>query len=158
MRIGQGFDLHRLEEGLPFVLGGVLISSPKGPVGHSDGDALLHAITDAMLGAAALGNIGQHFPDTDPQYKGKSSRVFLEETNHLLKEMGYRVENIDSTVILESPKLAEYILPMRRSVADILKLDPDQVSVKAKTHEELDALGRGEGVAVHAAVLIRKTV
>jgi len=154
MRIGQGFDIHRLEEGRSFLLGGVKIPSDRGPVGHSDGDALLHAITDALLGAIAAGDIGQHFPDTDPANKGKDSRVFLEEAHRLVQAKGLRIENIDSTIILQGPKLAEFIPAMRRQVAKFLNLDEAQVSVKAKSHEKLDSLGRREGVAVHAVVLL----
>ena len=154
MRIGIGYDLHRLEKGHPFILGGVKIPFEKGSVAHSDGDALLHAITDALLGAAALGDIGQHFPDTDPKNKGKESQYFLKEAVLLVQKKGFRVENIDATIILQAPKLAEYIPAMRRQVASHMGLDVDQVSVKAKTNEKLDAIGLGEGVAVHAVVLL----
>lgn len=154
MRIGQGFDIHRLERGRPFLLGGVQIPSEKGTVGHSDGDALLHAITDALLGAVSAGDIGQLFPDTDPINKDKESRFFLEEALRLVQAKGFRVGNVDATIILQTPKLAEFIPAMRRQVAKILKVELDRVSVKAKTHEKLGSLGRGEGVAVHAVVLL----
>lgn len=154
MRIGQGYDIHRLEEGRPFVLGGVRISSGRGPVGHSDGDPLLHALTDALLGALALGDIGQHFPDTDERYRGKESAFFLAEVLKMVHTKNFVVANVDSTVILQAPKLAEYIAPIRRKIAALLEVAVDQVSVKAKTNEQLDALGRAEGVAVHAVVLL----
>ncbi len=154
MRIGTGYDIHRLEKGEPLLLGGVKIPSEKGSVAHSDGDALLHAITDALLGAAALGDIGQHFPDTDPQYKGKDSRYFLKEVCALIREKKYEIKNVDATVILQSPKLAEHIPAIRRTIALCMELDVDQVSVKAKTNEKLDATGLGEGVMVQAVVLL----
>lgn len=154
MRIGQGFDIHRLEAGRPFILGGVKIPSDKGPVGHSDGDPLFHAITDAIFGALAKGDIGGHFPDTDPANKNKESQIFLEKAVGLVKEAGLKIENIDSTVILQKPKLQEHIPAIRRQLAKILEIDVDRVSVKAKTHEKLDSLGREEGVAVHAIVLL----
>ena len=154
MRIGQGFDIHRLEAGLPFILGGVKIASDKGPVGHSDGDPLFHAVTDAIFGALAKGDIGQHFPDTDPANKNKNSQIFLEKALRLVKEAGLQIENVDSTIILQAPKLAEHIPAIRRQLAKVLGIDVERVSVKAKTHEKLDALGRQEGVAVHAIVLL----
>lgn len=154
MRIGQGFDIHRLEIGLPFILGGVKIASDKGPVGHSDGDPLFHAVTDAIFGALAKGDIGQHFPDTDPANKNKNSQIFLEKARDLVKEAKLKIENVDSTIILQAPKLAEHIPAIRRQLAKVLGVNLDRVSVKAKTHEKLDALGRQEGVAVHAIVLL----
>lgn len=154
MRVGIGYDIHRLEEGRPLILGGVKIPSQKGSVGHSDGDPLLHAITDAILGAASLGDIGQHFPDTDPRYKDKESHFFLKEALRLIKEEGYEIENIDSNVILQSPKLSEFILAIRRRIASFLGVELSQVSVKAKSNEKLDALGNGEGVAAQATVLL----
>ncbi|MDO8527361.1 MAG: 2-C-methyl-D-erythritol 2,4-cyclodiphosphate synthase [Deltaproteobacteria bacterium] len=154
MRIGTGYDIHRLEKGIPFLLGGVRIPYEKGAVGHSDGDTLLHAVTDALLGAAALGDIGQHFPDTDPKNKGKDSQYFLKEVAVLVEKKGFKIGNIDATIILQAPKLAEYIPAMRRQIASCLNLEVDQVSVKAKTNEKLDSLGNGEGVAVHAVVLL----
>lgn len=154
MRIGTGYDIHRLEEGKPFVLGGVRIPFGKGAVGHSDGDTLLHAITDALLGAAALGDIGSHFPDTDEKNKGKDSRFFLGEVAKQIQKKGFRIENIDATIILQAPKLAEYIPAMRRQIAATLALEEGRISVKAKTNEKLDALGQGDGVAVHCVVLL----
>ncbi|MDP2600383.1 MAG: 2-C-methyl-D-erythritol 2,4-cyclodiphosphate synthase [Deltaproteobacteria bacterium] len=154
MRIGTGYDMHRLEVGHPFILGGVKIPFDKGSVAHSDGDTLLHAITDALLGAAALGDIGGHFPDTDPQNKGKESRFFLGEVGALIRKKGFKIENIDATIILQAPKLAEYIPAMRNNIAECLDLGLDRVSIKAKTNEKLDAIGHGNGVAVHAVVLL----
>lgn len=154
MRIGQGFDIHRLEEGRPFLLAGVRIPSGRGPVGHSDGDALFHAVTDALLGAIAQGDIGQHFPDTDPAHQGKASSVFLKKALEIVTKAGHRIANVDTTIILERPKLAEFIPAMRRQLAQTLGLELNQVSIKAKTHEKLDALGSEEGVAVHAVVLL----
>lgn len=157
MRIGQGYDIHRLEEGRPFVLGGVRITSERGPVGHSDGDPLLHAITDALLGALAQGDIGQHFPDTDERYRGKDSAFFLTEALKMARAKNFTIANVDSTVILQSPKLAEHIEPIRRRVASLLEVALDQVSVKAKTNEEVDAAGRREAVVCHAVVLLKKS-
>lgn len=154
MRIGQGFDIHRLEKGRPFILGGVRIPCEWGPIGHSDGDALFHAVTDAILGALAKGDIGQHFPDTDPANKDKASSLFLAKAAEWVREAKRTVENVDATIILQAPKLAEHIPAMRRQLAKILEIDVNRVSVKAKTHEKLDALGRQEGVAVHAVVLL----
>lgn len=154
MRIGQGFDIHRLEEGRPLILGGIKIPSNQGAVGHSDGDTLLHAITDALLGACAQGDIGQFFPDTDPQYKNQASELFLKRGLELVQQAGLRIANVDATIILQAPKLREFIPSMRRKLASILGLKEDQVSIKAKTHEQLDSLGRQEGVAVHAVVLL----
>ena len=154
MRIGQGFDIHRLEVGRPFILGGVKIPCDKGPLGHSDGDPLFHAVTDAILGALAKGDIGQHFPDTDPANKNKDSRIFLERARDFVKEAKLQIANIDSTIILQAPKLAEQLPAIRRQLAKVLGVNLDRVSVKAKTHEKLDALGRQEGVAVHAIVLL----
>lgn len=154
MRIGFGFDVHRLESGRPFILGGILIPSEKGPVGHSDGDALLHAITDALFGALALGDIGRHFPDVDPQNKNRDSADFLNEAHRLVREKGFTIGNIDANVILEKPKLAPYIDEIRTCVASLLKLDVTRISVKAKTHEKLDSFGQGEGIAVQAIVLL----
>lgn len=154
MRIGQGFDIHRLEEGRLFLLGGVKIPSVKGPVAHSDGDALLHAVTDALFGALAKGDIGGHFPDTDPVNKNRNSAVFLKKAVVMVKEVGLKIANVDSTIILQAPKLLEFIPSMRQKLADLLEVDVGCVSIKAKTHEKLDALGREEGVAVHAVVLL----
>lgn len=154
MRIGLGFDIHRLEEGRLFILGGITIPSEKGPVGHSDGDCLLHAIADALYGALALGDIGRHFPDTDPENKNRNSVDFLNHAEGLVREMGYRIVNLDANVIVESPKLSPYIDEIRGRVARLLHLDTDLVSVKAKTHEKLDAIGNGNGVQVQVIVLL----
>lgn len=154
MRIGQGFDIHRLEAGSPLLLGGVKIPSPKGAVGHSDGDALLHAITDALLGALAQGDIGQLFPDTDPVNKNRDSADFLKEAYARVQKAGLKIANLDATIILQSPPLSGHLPAMRRKLADWLDTDLDRISLKAKTHEQLDALGRQEGVAVHTVVLL----
>jgi 2-C-methyl-D-erythritol 2,4-cyclodiphosphate synthase len=156
VRIGQGFDSHALAEGRKLVIGGVSIPYERGLVGHSDADVLLHAVCDALIGAAALGDIGKHFPDTDPRYAGIDSRELLREVQALLRAQGYRVLNIDSTVIAQAPKLAPYIFAMRANIAADLDMDAADVSVKAKTAEKLGALGRGEGIAAQAVVLIDK--
>ncbi len=154
MRIGTGYDVHQLAEGLPLWLGGVLVPHTHGLVGHSDADVLLHAICDALLGAAALGDIGKHFPDTDPQYKGISSLKLLAHVGRLLKEHGYRVENIDSTVAAQRPKLAPHIPQMRQNIADALGIEVGRVSVKATTTERLGFEGRMEGISAQAVTLI----
>ena len=154
MRIGNGYDVHRLVEGRRLIIGGVEIDYPRGLMGHSDADVLLHAIIDAMLGAAALGDIGQHFPDNDPSLEGIDSGVMLKKVNRLLADKNYSVVNIDSIVVAQRPKLAPYIQSMRRCIADILGLDVERVNVKAKTEEGLGFTGSGEGIAAHAVVLI----
>ncbi len=154
MRIGQGFDIHALAEGRALIIGGVTIPYERGLVGHSDADVLLHAICDALIGAAALGDIGKHFPDTDPRYAGVDSRKLLREVVQLLRARGYTIVNIDSTVIAQAPKLAPYILAMRENIAADLDISVDAVNVKAKTAERLGAIGRGEGIAAEAVVLI----
>jgi 2-C-methyl-D-erythritol 2,4-cyclodiphosphate synthase len=153
-RAGIGNDVHRLASGRKLVLGGVRIPSEKGPVSHSDGDALAHAICDALLGAAALGDIGRHFPDTSPQWRGVSSLLFLRRIRRLLRDAGYTILNIDATVGLEAPKLALHIPRMQKKLAAALGLDAGQISVKAKTGEGLDAIGRGEAVRADAIALI----
>ncbi len=153
-RIGTGYDVHRLAEGLPLWLGGVCVPHTHGLVGHSDADVLLHAICDALLGAAALGDIGKHFPDTDPQYKGISSLKLLAHVGRLLREKGYTIVNIDSTIVAQRPKLAPYISLMRQNIADTLGLDIDRVSVKATTTEHLGFEGREEGISSQAIALI----
>jgi 2-C-methyl-D-erythritol 2,4-cyclodiphosphate synthase len=153
-RIGFGNDVHRLAPGRNLILGGVAIPFEKGPVGHSDGDALAHAVCDALLGAAALGDIGRHFPDTDPQWHNVSSLLFLERTRELLDQAGYRIANVDSTISLERPKLAPHILSMRTKLAESLGIDADQISVKAKTGEAVDAVGEGAAIRVDAVVLL----
>lgn len=154
MRIGTGYDVHQLAEGLPLWLGGVRIEHTHGLVGHSDADVLLHAICDALLGAAALGDIGKHFPDTDPQYKGISSIKLLAHVGALLREHGYTVGNIDSTVAAQKPKLAPHIPQMRQNIADTLGISIDQVSVKATTTEHLGFEGRMEGISAQAIALL----
>jgi 2-C-methyl-D-erythritol 2,4-cyclodiphosphate synthase len=154
-RIGLGYDVHRLAEHRKLVLGGVEIPSDRGLDGHSDADVLLHAIMDALLGAAALGDIGKHFPPSDPQYKDISSALLLRHVSRLVKERGYSIVNIDATVILERPKIAPYIDRMCAAIAEAAGIDPGQVSVKATTNEGLDAFGAGLGAAAHAVALAR---
>jgi 2-C-methyl-D-erythritol 2,4-cyclodiphosphate synthase len=156
MRIGTGYDVHRLTEGRQLILGGVNIPFPKGLLGHSDADVLLHAICDALLGAAALGDIGQHFPDSNQELKDINSRVLLQRVGNLLQDCGWRIENIDTTLIAQSPKLAAYIPAMCLNIAQTLNIEPDQVSVKATTTEELGWEGQGEGIAAQAVALIDK--
>ncbi|MBO9535088.1 2-C-methyl-D-erythritol 2,4-cyclodiphosphate synthase [Herbaspirillum sp.] len=155
-RIGQGYDCHVLVEGRPLILGGVEIPHKKGLLGHSDADALLHAITDALFGAAALGDIGRHFPDTDPQFKGADSRVLLREAARRLDAAGYEIGNVDATIIAQAPKMAPHIPAMVKNVADDLKISSQQVNIKAKTNEKLGYLGREEGIAADAVVLIHQ--
>ena len=157
MRIGQGFDIHALTEGRKLIIGGVAIPYARGLAGHSDADVLLHAICDALIGAAALGDIGKHFPDTDSRYAGIDSRKLLREVAALLRAHGYRVVNVDSTVIAQAPKLALYIMPMRENIAADLGIAVVDVNVKAKTAERLGAVGRGEGIVAEAVVLIDAT-
>ena len=156
IRIGHGYDVHKLVQGRKLILGGVEIPFEKGLDGHSDADVLLHAVMDAMLGAAAAGDIGQHFPDTDGRYLGADSTELLAETGRILRERGYTVANIDSTVLCQRPKLKSYIPGMRCRIAGILGLEEDQVSVKATTEEGLGFTGDGSGIAAHAVVLITK--
>ena len=154
MRIGTGYDVHRLQEGLPLWIGGVRIEHSHGLLGHSDADVLLHAICDALLGAAALGDIGKHFPDTDPQYKGIASIKLLKHVGELLKKNGYTVGNIDSTIVAQLPKMAPHIPQMRQNIAEALGIDVDRVSVKATTTEHLGFEGREEGISAQAVALI----
>ena len=156
MRIGIGEDIHRIDEARTLVLGGVIIEEGPGLAGHSDADVLLHAITDAVLGAGALGDIGHHFPPSDPRYAHADSADFLRVALRLAREAGYEVANIDSTVSAERPKLAPYIAHIRERIAEIAGIDPGRVSVKAKTAEGLDAVGRGEAMAARAAVLLEQ--
>ena len=156
IRIGHGYDVHAFAENRKCIIGGVSIPYEKGLLGHSDADVLLHAISDSLLGAAALGDIGKHFPDTDPEFKGADSFVLLEKVNDLLVQNGYKVVNVDSTVIAQAPKLAPYILEMRGNIAKALKIDMDFVSVKATTEEKMGFTGRKEGVSAHAVCLIEK--
>ena len=154
MRIGQGFDAHALEPGKKLVIGGVTIPHSAGLDGHSDADVLLHAICDALIGAAALGDIGRHFPDSDPQYKGVDSRVLLRKTAALLAAHGSRVVNVDATIIAEAPRMAPHIGTMVRNIAEDLSVAESSVNIKAKTTEKLGFTGRGEGIAAEAVVLI----
>jgi 2-C-methyl-D-erythritol 2,4-cyclodiphosphate synthase len=154
MRIGQGFDVHALVTGRALVIGGVTIAFEKGLDGHSDADVLLHAVCDALLGAAALGDIGRHFPDTDSRYKGADSRVLLREVAKLLREGGFHVINIDATIIAQAPKMAPHIPAMIENIAADLGLDRGRVNVKAKTTERLGFTGRGEGIAAEAVALV----
>lgn len=154
MRIGHGFDAHRFEEGRKLVLGGVEIAFPAGMAAHSDGDVVLHALCDALLGAAALGDLGEHFPDTDSRWKGCNSRIFLREINKLLHKKEYRIGNIDLTIVAETPKLASYRAAMRANIAADLEIELDQVNIKATTTEQMGFTGRKEGIAAFAVVLI----
>lgn len=154
MRIGMGYDVHKLTEDRKLILGGVEIPYEKGLLGHSDADVLIHAVMDALLGAAALGDIGQHFPDTDPQYKGISSIRLLEHVGKLLEDHLYIIGNIDATVIAQKPKLAPYRKQMVKNIADALKISENQVCVKATTEEGLGFTGRGEGIAAQAIALL----
>ena len=153
-RIGQGYDLHRLVEGRDLILGGVKIDYEKGLLGHSDADVLLHAITDALLGAAGLGDIGRHFPDTDPAFKGADSRVLLSEAVALVVKAGWVIVNVDSTIVAQATKLAPYMPEIRESVAKAIGVDLQRVNVKAKTNEGCDAVGRKEAIEAHAVVLL----
>ncbi|KAA0012698.1 2-C-methyl-D-erythritol 2,4-cyclodiphosphate synthase [Billgrantia pellis] len=155
-RIGHGFDVHRFGEGDHVMIGGVAIPFGQGFVAHSDGDVLLHAISDALLGACALGDIGRHFPDTDPSWEGADSRTLLRHVAVLVQETGYRVGNVDATLIAQAPKMAPYIATMRERIADDLALTVDAVSVKATTTERLGFTGRGEGIAAEAVVLLAR--
>jgi 2-C-methyl-D-erythritol 2,4-cyclodiphosphate synthase len=154
VRIGIGYDVHRLVRGRPLILGGVRVDSEWGLAGHSDADVLLHAISDALLGALALGDLGHHFPDTDPRYRGIASVKLLESVIGMVHDRAYRLHNLDTVVIAQRPRLAAYIPAIRRNVAELLSTDFGSISVKAKTAESLGALGRGEGIAVHAVCLI----
>ena len=156
MRIGHGYDVHRLVEGRKFILGGIQIPYEKGLLGHSDADVLAHAIADALLGAAALGDIGKLFPDTDPNYEGADSMKLLKNVIAVLKQNNFKVSNIDSTIIAQRPKLAPYILQMRENIAQVCSVDISRISVKATTEEKLGFTGSGEGIAVHAVCLIEE--
>lgn len=156
LRIGNGYDVHRLVEGRKLVLGGVEIPHTKGVLGHSDGDVLIHAIMDAMLGALALGDIGQHFPDTDMKYENIDSTILLTRVKELIEERGYRVVNLDSIVVLQKPKIKPYIETMRKRVAEVLEIDVEQVSVKATTEEKLGFTGDETGVKSYCVVLLEK--
>ena len=154
MRIGQGYDVHRLVAERPLILGGIEIPYEKGLLGHSDADVLLHAISDALLGAAALGDIGAHFPDSDPAYRGADSAELLRAVGDLIRAAGYEIGNIDSTVVCQAPKLAPHIASMRARIAEVLALPVGAGSVKASTEEHMGFTGRGEGIAAHAVCLL----
>lgn len=154
MRIGHGYDVHRFGEGEFITLGGVRIPHKFGLIAHSDGDVLLHALSDALLGAAALGDIGRHFPDTDPQFKGADSRALLRHVLALVRGKGWRVGNVDATIVAQAPKMAPHIEQMRELIAADLEVETDQVNVKATTTEKLGFAGREEGIAVHAVALL----
>lgn len=156
LRIGHGYDVHRFQKGRKCIIGGVDIPSELGLLGHSDADVLLHAVADALLGAAALGDIGKHFPDTSPEFAGADSLVLLSKTVELLAEKGYVVSNIDSTVIAQAPKLAPYIVQMRKNIASACKVDVDKVSVKATTEEKLGFTGNMQGISAHAVCIIEE--
>ena len=155
-RVGFGFDVHQLKDGLDFWLGGIIVSHTKGALGHSDADVLIHSICDALLGAANLGDIGRHFPDTNPKYKGIDSKLLLKEVMVLIREKGYEIGNIDSTICLQTPKIGPCISEMKKVLASCMEVDIDLVSIKATTTEKLSFVGREEGVSAYATVLINK--
>lgn len=154
MRIGHGYDVHRFAAGRKCIIGGVEIPYDRGLLGHSDADVLLHAVADALLGAAALGDIGTHFPDTDAQFKGADSRILLAKTAQMLKQAGYKIANIDATIIAQAPKMKPYIPQMRENIATACGCSVDKISVKATTEEGLGFTGSGDGIAAHAVCLI----
>jgi 2-C-methyl-D-erythritol 2,4-cyclodiphosphate synthase len=156
-RVGQGIDFHRLENGLDLWLGGIKIPSEKGCVAHSDGDVLLHAICDALLGGAGLNDIGHYFPDSDSKYKNIDSKILLNRTMQIIQEKGYKVENIDCTICLEKPKIAPYISDMKEVISGITNISPEDISIKATTTEKLGFAGREEGLAAFAIVLLEKS-
>ncbi len=156
IRVGNGYDVHLLADGLPFYLGGIRIEHTKGCVAHSDGDTLIHALCDAMLGALALGDIGKHFPDTSAEFKGIDSKILLKRVNELIISKGYELVNADCTILLQKPKVAPYIIPMRECLASVLNTLPDRISVKATTTEGAGFVGREEAIAVYATVLLKK--
>ena len=156
IRVGQGFDVHAFAEGRKLVLGGIEVPYHLGLAGHSDADVLIHAICDALLGAAALGDIGHHFPDTDPELEGVDSTILLAKVKASIEESGFSIGNIDATVIAQKPKLATFIEPMRNRLAEVLAIDVDELNIKATTTEKLGFTGRGEGIAAQAVVLLSK--
>ena len=156
LRIGNGYDVHQLAPGLPLVLGGVRIPHTKGCVAHSDGDVLIHALCDALLGALALGDIGHHFPDTSDEFAGIDSRILLARVVSMVRETGWEIVNVDNTILAQQPKIAPHILPMRQTLAGILGIPEDAVSVKATTTERLGFTGREEGIAVQSVCLLRR--
>ena len=155
-RVGFGFDVHQLKEGLDFWLGGIIVPHTKGGLGHSDADVLIHTICDALLGAANLGDIGKHFPDTSDKYKGIDSKILLSSVMKLIREKGYELGNVDSTICLQKPKIGSYIPEMQKVLASCMKVDVDLISIKATTTEKLSFVGREEGVSSYATVLIQK--
>ncbi len=156
-RIGQSSDIHRLTEGRRLVLGGVDIAHEKGLLGHSDADALVHAVAEAVLGALGLGDLGRHFPDTDPRFEGVSSLTLLSQTAQMMRQSGYRIGNVDALIMIERPKMAPYIAQMKNNLAQVLDCDPQQINVKATRGEGLGFVGREEGVLAQAVVLLEKT-
>lgn len=154
MRVGQGFDVHALVEGRPLIIGGVTIPHTHGLLGHSDADVLLHALTDALLGAAGLGDIGRHFPDTDPQYRGADSRVLLREAYERVRHAGWGIVNIDATIHAQAPKIGPHVNAMIANIAADLQIDPGVINIKAKTNEGLGHLGRKEGIAANVVSLL----
>lgn len=155
-RIGLGVDFHQLKEGHPFILGGIEIPHHKGAIGHSDADVLLHAITDALFGALSMGDIGTHFPDTDSKYKNIDSKILLKDCYQMIKEKGWKIVNIDSTICLQKPKIKEYIPEMRKTISNLLEIDFEDISIKATTAEKMGFVGREEGVQSFAQVLLSK--
>jgi 2-C-methyl-D-erythritol 2,4-cyclodiphosphate synthase len=155
-RIGQGFDVHQLTEGRPLIIGGITIPYEKGLLGHSDADVLLHTVSDACLGAIGEGDIGRHFPDTDPNFKDADSAKLMEHVWTLVKEKGYELVNADCTIIAQMPKMSPYIEQMKERIAELLEASPEQINVKATTTEKLGFTGRGEGIAAQVAVLLKK--
>ena len=155
-RIGHGYDVHKLEEGKKFVIGGINIDHYKGAVGHSDADVVIHVICDALLGALSLGDIGKHFPDTDNKYKGIDSKILLQKVMKLVKEEKYQISNVDVTILLQKPKLRNYIDSMRDTLSNIMEINKSQISVKATTTEELGFVGREEGVAAHCVSILKQ--
>ena len=154
VRCGIGYDLHRLAEGRKLIIGGIEVPFDKGPVGHSDGDVVAHALCDALFGAAGLGDIGTHFPDTDPKWKGANSLQFLEYARKLLDEKHFTIEHVDAVVVLERPKLGPHFLKMREALAKALRVPTEKIHLKAKTNEGVDAVGRGEAIAAHVVVTL----
>ena len=155
-RIGHGYDVHKLEKGKKFVIGGINIDHYKGAVGHSDADVVIHVICDALLGALSLGDIGKHFPDTDNKYKGIDSKILLQKVMKLVKEEKYQISNVDVTILLQKPKLRNYIDSMRDTLSNIMEINKSQISVKATTTEELGFVGREEGVAAHCVCILKQ--
>ncbi|MBA7484771.1 2-C-methyl-D-erythritol 2,4-cyclodiphosphate synthase [subsurface metagenome] len=155
-RIGIGYDVHQLREGIPMVLGGVTIPHNKGPLGHSDGDVLIHAICDALLGATALGDIGQHFPDNSEEFRNIDSKILLERTSGLIANEGFSIGNIDSTVCLQQPRISSHIPSMKKTLSGVLKIDEGQISIKATTTEGLGIIGEGSAISAYAVALLKK--